>query len=310
MLSLVEKFIKNCVSCQLNKHSPQNKMSLKITTTSKRSFQKLFLDIVGPLPLLSHNGKRYILTLQDDFSKYSLAIALENQEADTVAKVFAEEFICKFGVSESILTDQGSNFMSSLFQSLCKLFQMKKFNSTAYHPETERNSLECTHKSLGEYLRNYTSEDQNNFQDSWLPFAIFSYNTTPHSSTGYMSYELVFAFKPNLRSSLKMELDIVYNYDDYLVDLKYRIQKSFDIARQSLLNNKEKTKIYFDKKAKFVSFKPGEKVLLKNEHRTNKLSPIWSGPYNVIKISSPENTLIKIGNKNKLIHNNRLKKFN
>lgn len=199
MYGLVGKYIKNCRQCQVNKHLPNNKIPLKITTTASKPFEKIFLDIVGPLPI-SHLSNKFILTVQDDLIKFTLAFPLPNQEAESVAKTFSEEFICKFGVPESLLTDQGSNFMSELFQRICQLFQIKKLNSTAYHPETN-GSLERFHKTLGEYLRNFTDKDPANW-DSWLPYATFSYNSTPHSVTGFSPFELLFAYKPNIPSSI------------------------------------------------------------------------------------------------------------
>ena len=61
----VALFVKNCASCQSNKLTPNQKIPMKITTTSSKPFEKVYLDIVGPLPI-SHLNNRYILTFQDD----------------------------------------------------------------------------------------------------------------------------------------------------------------------------------------------------------------------------------------------------
>lgn len=118
---------------------------MKITSTSTRPFEKIFLDIVGPL-LVSHKNNRFILTFQDDLTKYSEAIPISNAEASTVAKEFATKIICKFGVPESILTDQGTNFMSKLFSKTCKNLKFNKLNTTAYHPQSN-GDLERSHRT-------------------------------------------------------------------------------------------------------------------------------------------------------------------
>jgi hypothetical protein len=43
----------------------------------------------------------------------------------TVARGFVEEIILKFGIPQTILTDQGSNFMSEVFGNVCKLLKIK-----------------------------------------------------------------------------------------------------------------------------------------------------------------------------------------
>ena len=84
------------------------------------------MDIVGPM-IVSYSGNKYILTIQDDLTKYSMAIPIPTQDTNTVAKAFSENFICNvFGAPSSIVSDQGSNFMSDMFAQLCKILKIKK----------------------------------------------------------------------------------------------------------------------------------------------------------------------------------------
>lgn len=79
---------------------------MEITTTSTEPFERIALDIVGPLPL-TEKGNKFILTLQDDLTKFSQCYPIPNHEAVTIANQFVRQFICKFGIPQSILTDQG-----------------------------------------------------------------------------------------------------------------------------------------------------------------------------------------------------------
>ena len=69
---------------------------MKITDTPKESFDKVQMDLVGPLPR-TIDGNIYILTLQDCLTKFSEAIPIPDQEAITVAMALAENFITRFG---------------------------------------------------------------------------------------------------------------------------------------------------------------------------------------------------------------------
>ena len=89
-------------------------MPMKITTTPEIVWEKCALDIVGPLSQTS-DGNRYVLTFQDELSKYTLAVPIRQQDAATVARAFVEEIVLKFEIPQSVLTDQGSNFMSEVF---------------------------------------------------------------------------------------------------------------------------------------------------------------------------------------------------
>jgi hypothetical protein len=66
----------------------------------------------------------------------------------TVARAFVEEIILKFGIPQSILTDQGSNFMSEVFGNVCKILKIKRIKCTAYHPQA-KGVLERTQSTCG-----------------------------------------------------------------------------------------------------------------------------------------------------------------
>ena len=51
---------------------------------------------------------------------------IRQQDAVTVAKAFVEEIVLKFGIPQTVLTDQGSNFMSEVFANVCKLLMVKR----------------------------------------------------------------------------------------------------------------------------------------------------------------------------------------
>lgn len=84
--------------CQLSKSTTRTtKEPMVVTTTAFRPFEKIFKDIVGPLPK-SHEGNVFILTLLDDLSKFAWAVPMVNHEANTVAHHFVTQFVCLNGL--------------------------------------------------------------------------------------------------------------------------------------------------------------------------------------------------------------------
>jgi hypothetical protein len=65
---------------------------MEITTTAERPFEKYYLDVVGTLPV-TLEGNKYILTFQDDLSKYVVVVPVEKQNAETVARAFVEKIV-------------------------------------------------------------------------------------------------------------------------------------------------------------------------------------------------------------------------
>ena len=92
----------------LNQRTLFNLMYPTRTTTAKSPFERCALDIVGPLTETT-SGNRYILTFQDDLSKFLVAIPIPHQDAETVAGIRATRSI-EIWRAGKLLTDQGTNF--------------------------------------------------------------------------------------------------------------------------------------------------------------------------------------------------------
>ena len=65
---------------------------------------------------------------------------MKDMEAQTVACILVNEFICRMGVSDTITihTDQGRNFESNLIKELCLMFGIRKIRTTQYHPQSDK----------------------------------------------------------------------------------------------------------------------------------------------------------------------------
>jgi hypothetical protein len=93
----IEKYVIRCKICQMNKNlSPRCKAPVEITTTS-HPFERCALDIVGPTAM-TNKGNRYILTFQDDLTKFIAAIPIPTQDVETVAREFVQNIVLKYGI--------------------------------------------------------------------------------------------------------------------------------------------------------------------------------------------------------------------
>ena len=190
---------------------------MRITDTPRKAFDKIQIDIVGPLPV-TENRNKYILTVQDCLTKYSAAIPLKTIDSVAIAVALAENIICRFGCPRLIHTDQGSNFLSRIMKVFCRIFQIKQIKSTAFHPQS-LGGLERSHHVFVEYLRHYCTMYN---WDQWLKFAMFSYNTTVHSSTQFTPHRLVFSEEARIPSEFESG-EVSITYEEHLNNLLFRI---------------------------------------------------------------------------------------
>jgi len=118
-----------------------------------------------------------------------MGIPLPNQTAETITEVFVDRFIYVLRAPKAILTDQGRNFISDLMRKVAKIFRIRKFRTTAFHPQSN-GLLERSHHALGEYLKQYANEQKQ--WDRWIGLAMLNYNTCIYEATRHTPYELVF----------------------------------------------------------------------------------------------------------------------
>ncbi|KAG7301395.1 hypothetical protein JYU34_014336 [Plutella xylostella] len=300
----IKEYVKKCDKCQKQKHSVHTKEPMVVTTTATTAFDKVFLDIVGPLCRDYYNNS-YILTIQCELTKYIEAYALENKDTLSVSKAFVENFILRYGIPREIASDRGTEFISATMKEVCKLLNITQLTSTAYHHESI-GALENTHKTLNSYLRIQTDNEPRSWS-SWIPFWAFSYNNTVHTSTKFTPYELVFGKRCNLPSNLSKTVEPLYNSENYSLELKYRLQKCQAEARKNLVASKVERKQKYDESIKPVKYNKDDLILIKNEGG-NKLDTIWIGPYVVIQDNSP-NVIINKDNKIETVHKNRTKPY-
>lgn len=290
----VENYVRSCVYCQANKALRQtNRAPMQITSTSTQPFERVALDIVGPLPEAGNIKLKFILTLQDDLTKYSAAYPISQATAEETSECLIH-FISQFGIPKTILTDQGTNFTAELFKQTCSFLKIKQLWSTPYHPQTQ-GALERSHSTLKEYLKSFVDENQGNWP-RYVYTAMLTYNTTVHSTTNFTPYELVFGHKAIIPSSI-YDSSLESTYNSYVRVLQQRLRLSREKAIENILKSKTTSKTYYDKHTKIMKYKAGDMVYVKNHLRLRKaLSPIWKGPYKVIRING-NNTLTILMNR-------------
>ena len=80
----------------------------KGTIESSKPWDVVSIDIMGPFPY-DDKAKRFIVTIMDVYSRYIMAIPVQDHTAQTVSKCMYEHVVAYFGVPRSILSDRGQN---------------------------------------------------------------------------------------------------------------------------------------------------------------------------------------------------------
>jgi hypothetical protein len=75
-------------------------------------FRGWVLDFVGQIHPASSKCHRFVLVPTDYFTKWTEAVPLKNMMHREVIQFILEHIIHRFGIPQTLTTDQGSSFMS------------------------------------------------------------------------------------------------------------------------------------------------------------------------------------------------------
>ena len=113
-----------------------------------------------------------------------------NKTAKTVAKFLVEKWFHVYGIPSQIHNDQGRCFDSNIVKALCKMYGVEQSFSSPYNPCGNALFEQFNHTLFG-FLKTLKVEEKANWP-THLPALVFAYNATPHASTCYQRYQLMF----------------------------------------------------------------------------------------------------------------------
>jgi hypothetical protein len=111
-----------CLACQrgnIHRHTRLTPQSIPIP---QRRFSHLHVNLVGPLQF--SNNFNHIFTIIDRTSKWIEAFPLFDTSAALCAKALTFSWISHFGVPETITSDCGPQFTSTLLFNLCEMLNI------------------------------------------------------------------------------------------------------------------------------------------------------------------------------------------
>jgi len=313
----VRWFMKACDKCaQYHRGRPVKQTALMPIRVGE-PWQLLSIDITGPYPRSRH-GNVYILTAVDQFTKWTEALPIPNHTAPTVARALYNHVFCRFGSPLQLLSDQGPEFESLLFQELCKCVEIHKIHTTPYKASTN-GMIERFHRTLNSMLAKVVSDDHRDWCEH-VPAVIAAYRASVHEVTGYTPNRLFLGRKN------RAPLDLIVgtppddeagneNYDEYVENFQEKTRSAYRVVRERLGYAAVKRKSRYDIGLRKHSIAVGDWVWYYYPRRyvgkSSKWQRVYIGPYLVVKLIGSCNAVLQRSRRAKpfVVHMDKLKRY-
>lgn len=253
------------------------------------------IDMIGRIEPTASNGHRFILVAIDYFTKWVEAASYANVTKQVVARFIKQNIICRYGVPERIITDNGSNLNNKTMKELCQTFKIQHHNSSPYRPKMN-GAVEAANKNIKKIVQKMVVTYRDWHEK--LPFALHGYRTYVRTSTGATPFSLVYGMEVVL--PVEVEIPSLRVLMDVKLDEAEWVQTRYD--QLNLINEKrlasichgqlyqKKMKRSFDKKVRPRNFQVGDlvlkRIILPQSDPRGKWIPNYEGPYVVKKFFS------------------------
>ena len=291
----VNTYVRICEVCDRDRNSNPNPRTSLGRLPADQPFATLHIDIVGGQGSLSLGaGPKSIFSMIDGFTGWAEAIPIDDQRAETVARVVFSEWIARYGVPEQIHSDRGVQFESALFEELCAAFGVDKTRTTPYRPQSN-GKCERFNRTFITMLRRAVQRRPYDWEPL-LPAVLQAYRSTPSEATGFTPFRLAFGREMRLPIDVGTPLpepprDIRTFVNSLVEDLEW----SYDVAREVSGLQHRRSEARYNERAVEKQYAPGAlvRVLQHGRHygAPSKLVAPYSGLCEVVEVRGPVLTM-------------------
>ncbi|GBO27785.1 Retrovirus-related Pol polyprotein from transposon 412 [Araneus ventricosus] len=250
----VKEFVSSCQVCQKHKFSQRRQGFLKNTTVSAPNGM-MGVDLMGPLPVSPR----------------------------AIARCLVRDVFSRFGCPRALLSDNGPQFVSDIYEEVCRLLGIWRKFASPYHPQT--NLTERVNRTLGRMIASYV-ENKHRTWERHLEALCFALRTTASETTGQTPARLF------LGREIALPWDTMVQQDVWTRTEEYSLLS--DLVKAKVKVGQDRQKRNYDRRRVHQEFHVGDRVWLRlrplssaDHNQIAKFMQKWRGPCRIILKLSP-----------------------
>ena len=283
LLADVAHLVSKCEHCSRVQASftakPEQLQSIPISSQGFR----WHVDTAGPLPKSSRNNT-YVMIAVEAFSKFLVAVPMKDKEAETIAYHFLHNVLAQFAAPGQVVTDSGSEFQGG-FAQLLQDCLIDHACISVDHPQANGQAEKAVHIVKNALRKMCSAKQKIKDWDLDVAWLALGYRCSPHNSTGFTPYELMYARPPIVPPAVKEVVSAPLDLDDAaaaekdLLLRKQRLQQACPMALENLAIAQHRDQLRYlkvrapDYKPRTYRFQQGDFVYVQQLSRNSTLQP-------------------------------------
>ncbi|GFY35748.1 retrovirus-related Pol polyprotein from transposon 412 [Trichonephila clavipes] len=293
MRKYIFEYVSTCDRCQKFNYKNALPAGRLMPIVSKYPNEIVTLDLVGPYPASRPERYKFILVITDHFTKWCELIPLHKASGQAIANAFFDNYIARYGAPISLISDNGPQFISDVFEHLSHRLDIKHMKTVTYRPQS--NLTERVNRNLVQMIASFVEENHENW-DQFLHEFAFALRTAVNETTNKTPAELFLGRK------IITPFSKLINVTE---DAKYvgnNIERLFDEARRNMQKKHKSWEKHYNLRRRDVHIKVNDLVLLQTHFlsaagrkQVGKFMPKFEGPYKVLEIKGNNLVIWKNG---------------
>ncbi|GFS92371.1 retrovirus-related Pol polyprotein from transposon 297 [Trichonephila clavipes] len=244
MRKYIFEYVSTCDRCQKFNYKNALPAGRLIPIVSNYPNEIVTLDLLGPYPASRPERYRFLLVITDHFTKWSELIPLRKASAQAIANALFENYISRYGAPISLISDNGPQFISEVFEHLSHRLDIKHMKTVTYRPQA--NLTERVNRNLVQMIACFVEENHENW-DRFLHEFAFALRTSVNETTNKTPAELFLGRK------IITPFSKLINVTEGAEYVGRDIEKLFDEARQNMRKQHKNWEKYYNRKRREVN---------------------------------------------------------
>lgn len=278
MAKTVSKYIGKCIICRVAKTQQKQETAPMTPRIPKFPWEMISMDLLGPFPEAAITKNRFVLVIEDVFSKWTEAFSADKFDSKDLERILSKEIFARYGPPKYLVSDNGSIFVSGRMEKMCEKQGIRQLFSAVRHQRA--NPVERRCQELKKVLRILLVGKAENQWENQLTTAIKILRSRINRATGHSPASIVLGYELPMPGEWKVQWNKFRRTQKSAHQRRRRNRKIR--AKQLEFVKKEFPRRLDHPKTKFYR---GQKVNLRNP-APGALSMPWLGPGEIRKVVS------------------------